>query len=204
VTEQALVHIVDDDADYAASLAAVLAANGRECRLYASGADFVAAAAGGATGVALVDFRMPGMDGLGLMAELARRGARLPVVVMTGYADVPLAVRAMKAGAVDFIEKPCAFETLREVLNRAMENHAPRAAMPSEAARLAGQLTPREREVFDRLVLGDANKEVARRLDISARTVEIHRARVYEKLGAKGLPDLVRLSFALNGGPPAG
>jgi two-component system response regulator FixJ len=135
------------------------------------------------------------------MEELFRRGIRVPVILMTGFGEVPLAVRAMKAGAVDFIEKPCRFAELQEAIGRALAISTKEyihGQIEGDAAQRLARLTQREREVFERLIVGDSNKAIARMLDISARTVEIHRARVMEKLEVKNLPELVRLSLTMN------
>ncbi len=199
------VHIIDDDPDVLASLVALLESGGYRCVAYASGAAFLAAGSKTFyTGCALVDVRMPGMDGLSIIGELARLGLNIPVILMTGFGDVPLAVKAMKAGAVDFIEKPCPFSALQEVIDRAL-SISPRNGAGLLGSGVAneriGRLTQREREVFDRLVLGESNKAIARLFDISVRTIENHRARVMEKLGARNLPELVRLSLAATEAP---
>jgi len=147
----------------------------------------------------LTDFRMPGMDGLELQRRLVEQGVRLPVIVMTGFADVPAAVRAMKAGAVDFIEKPFADDQLLSAVRRALaENRdALEAARAGDHARqLIASLTPRESEVLQLLAEGHSNKEMARVLGTSPRTIDVHRARVLQKLGVDTLPDLVRLVLA--------
>jgi FixJ family two-component response regulator len=147
---------------------------------------------------------MPGMDGLALMGALVERRIQIPVILATGFGDVPLAVRAMKAGAVDFIEKPCRLPELQDAIGRALaiaEQGKRNAKEEEEAARRLSRLTQRERDVFERLIVGDANKSIASRLSISARTVEIHRARVMEKLQAKSLPELVRLALAAHAAP---
>ena len=197
----AIVHIVDDDPGLRESLDVLLEASGYACRLYASAEALLASDAHTLRGCALVDVRMPGMDGLTLQRELSLRQIRLPVVFMTGFADVPLAVRAMRAGAVDFVEKPCGLPQLREAIDRALaEAEAPIAngVEAREARMRLERLTPREREVLNCLVAGDANKTAAHKLGISARTVEIHRARVMEKMRARSLSELVRLALAAN------
>ena len=197
----AIVHIVDDDPGLRESLDVLLEASGYACRLYESAEALLASDAHTLRGCALVDVRMPGMDGLTLQRELSLRQIRLPVVFMTGFADVPLAVRAMRAGAVDFVEKPCGLPQLREAIDRALaEAEAPIAngVEAREARMRLERLTPREREVLNCLVAGDANKTAAHKLGISARTVEIHRARVMEKMRARSLSELVRLALASN------
>ena len=136
------------------------------------------------------DIAMLEMDGLEFQEHLTTAGIHVPVIVMTGHADVPLAVKAMKAGAVDFIEKPFGDETILASIEGALKRK-PRVTDPALAERLAS-LTPREREVLELLVIGHPNKVIAHRLDISPRTVEIHRAHVMEKMKAKSLPELVR------------
>lgn len=144
----------------------------------------------------ITDLRLPGMSGLELQGELKARGSRMPVVVLTAHGDVPLAVAAMKAGAVDFIEKPgseadilAALERAHEILCSRPETTVP----PNEVATRLARLTGREREVVDQLLLGNTNKQIAESLGISQRTVEIHRARIREKLDVRSLSDLIRL-----------
>ena len=148
---------------------------------------------------------MPGMDGLALQEELGRRNNLLPVIIMTGHGDVPLAVRAMRAGAIDFLEKPFEHEALVASIKRALEMRSRslnRHATARAAEDILGQLTERERQVFELLVAGKPNKVVAFELAISPRTVEIHRARVMEKSGARSLAELVRLALAAKGSAP--
>lgn len=195
------ISIVDDDADVRDSLAAMLGASGYRCATFASGEEFLAGAPG--AGCAIVDVRMPTMDGLAVQAEMRRRGFATPVIFLTGFADVPLAVQAMKAGAVDFVEKPCEPATLRAAIERALAlGAAPAAGAPDPAAvSRIERLTPRERDVLEWLVAGASNKIVAWRLGISPRTVEIHRARVMEKAEVRSLSELVRLALAAGVSP---
>jgi two-component system response regulator FixJ len=198
VSATAAIHIVDDDPAVADSLRLLLEASGFSVQTHASAAAFMAVAAGLA-GCVLTDVQMPGMDGLELQQQLNERGVRLPVIVMTGQGDIPIAVRAMKAGAVDFLEKPVDEARLLEAVGRAMEQgkrlQQAQASAAEAAARLAG-LTPREREVLDLLVSGLSNKAVGNELGASPRTIEVHRARILEKLQARSLPELVRLVLA--------
>jgi two-component system response regulator FixJ len=150
----------------------------------------------------VADMRMPSMTGLDLQRELARRGATVPFIIVTGHADVPHAVSAMKAGAVDFIEKPYDGEFLLASVQRALEQRhgANVASAEAKAAEdLIATLTDREREVFNQLVLGQSNKLVALTLGISPRTVEVHRARIIEKMKARSLADLVRVMRVAEG-----
>ena len=188
--------MVDDDPAVRESLALLLDAAGFAVRTHPDAESLLAAAGTLAPGCVLTDVRMPGMDGLALQRHLAACGVAVPVVVMTGHADVPLAVAAMKAGAVDFLQKPFAeadlLAVLRQALARGADAAAAAAASAAAAALLAG-LTPREHEVLAELVAGHPNKVIAQHLGASPRTIEVHRARVMEKLRVDSLPELVRL-----------
>jgi two-component system, LuxR family, response regulator FixJ len=147
----------------------------------------------------LTDFQMPEMDGIALQERLVAAGVRLPVIVMTGHGDISSAVRAMKAGAVDFLEKPFEATDLFDAIERALA--ANRRALASDAQATAAlrhlaTLTTREREVLDHVVTGKSNKEIAQILGISPRTIDVHRARIFQKLDADSLPDLVHLVLA--------
>lgn len=193
-----VVHIVDDDEAVRDSVKAVLGSAGYTCATYDSASAFLSHKAN-ASGCALVDIRMPEMDGLTLQQEMLARGMTIPVVFMTGFADVSLAVRAMKAGAIDFVEKPCPRDILLDAVKRAAEQAKAskgRDSFATDARAKLERLTQREREVLELLVAGDANKVVAHKLAISPRTVEIHRARLMEKLQVKSLADLVRITIA--------
>jgi two-component system response regulator FixJ len=199
----ATVHVVDDDAAMRDSLRMLLEAAGFAVRTFDSASAFLASGPMG-LGCVLTDVRMPEIDGLALLRRLRERGVHLPVIVMTGQGDIAIAVQAMKAGAIDFLEKPFDDATLIEVLGKARiqsERLQEVAEASAEAASRLATLTPREREVFDLLVAGLPNKAIANTLGASPRTIEVHRARVYEKLKAHSLPDLVRLMLAA-GSPP--
>jgi two-component system response regulator FixJ len=193
-----LIYVVDDDADVRDSLRILLESAGFAVRDYGMAKHFLADGPfGGACLVA--DIRMPEMDGLELQEELVRRKISLPVIVITGHGDVPLAVRAMKAGAIDFIEKPFDDENLLTSIRRAIEigqQVRTREAEAAAAEKLLTLLTPRERDVLDQLVVGRSNKVAAYELGISPRTVEIHRAHIMDKMNARSLSDLVRISLA--------
>ena len=194
-----VVFIVDDDEAVRDSLEALLAAKGHAVEAYASGEAFLAAYKPEFCGCALVDLRMPGIDGLGVIERLKARGSTLPIVVVTGHGDVPLAVRAMKAGAIDFIEKPYNNRTILDAVRQALARSGATAANGAEsvkAAELVAQLTPRELEVLQHLVIGRPNKVIAYELAISPRTVEIHRANLMKKMQAGSLSHLVRLALA--------
>jgi two-component system response regulator FixJ len=194
----ATVHVVDDDAAIRDSLRFLLEPEGWEVRTYESAMSLMGAELPPA-GCILTDFHMPDIDGLQLQARLAARGVRLPVIVMTGHGDVPVAVRAMKAGAMDFLEKPFQDDQLLDAIMRALKRNGREleaAASSKEAAQRIAVLTPREHEVLDLLVTGKSNKEIAKVLGTSPRTIDVHRARVFQKLEADTLPDLVHLVLA--------
>jgi two-component system, LuxR family, response regulator FixJ len=190
------VYIVDDDAGVRRSLERLLDSAGLCARSYESPLAFLDAATGLSAGCVLLDVRMPEMDGLTLQAWLSKLEVALPVIVITGQGDVQTAVRAMKAGAVDFIEKPYNDEALLNAIETALA----RAGQPDrvheagEAKRRIAELTPRERQVLDALVAGHPNKVIAYDLGISVRTVEVHRARMMERLGVHQLAEAIRLS----------
>jgi two-component system response regulator FixJ len=194
-----MVFVVDDDADVRDSLCALLESAGVAAEAYDSARAFLDAYQPERSGCLIADIRMPDMDGLELQEELNRRSGALPVIVVTGHADVPLAVRAMKAGAVDLIEKPyddaLLLASVRRALAKAHSARGLAAAAEAAKARIAN-LSARERQVLDLLVAGQPNKIIAYELDISPRTVEIHRAHVMEKMEAKSLSDLVRAAIA--------
>lgn len=196
-----MLYIVDDDDAVRDGLRALLAAKGYEPRTFASSESFLEAVDPNASGCALLDIRMPGMSGLDLQREMKRRGMALSVIIITGHGDVPLAVAALKAGAVDFIEKPFDSDTLLASIDEGLRRVAAVSSSAFDreaiAARIA-QLTAREREVMDLVVAGHPNKVVANRLGIAVRTVEIHRARVMEKTAARNLAELIRMAIFLD------
>ena len=185
------VHVVDDDRDVRCSISFMLNAADLQSRPFASGADFLDSLPDLRPGCILLDVRMPEVDGFQVMAELAKEGVEWPVIVMTGHGEVPVAVRAMKLGAVDFIEKPFDPQQLVTAIEHAKERIG--APVEAPAAQDARQLSEREREVMALMVQGLHNRRIAEELGISHRTVEIHKARVMEKMGVKSLVELVRL-----------
>lgn len=193
------IFVVDDDAAVRDSLNILLNAAGYTAELYASARAFLERTNAKDAGCLLADVRMPDMDGLELQEELLRRGSGLPVIIMTGHGDVPLAVRAMKAGAVDFLEKPFTRAQLVAGLEKAFQKQeadsAGSAASDEAHARVA-ELTERERDVFELLVAGHQNKMIGGKLGISARTVQVHRGRIMHKLKVQSLQDLVRIALA--------
>lgn len=199
MADRKLIHIVDDEEAIRKSAGFLLKTAGYAVETWASGKAFLADVKHAEMGCILLDIRMPEMDGLDVQQALAARGVTMPVVIMTGHGDVGIAVRAMKAGAVDFLEKP--FE--RAVLIGAIEAAFARMAQADSASgraqeaevRLAA-LTPRERDVLDGLARGLPNKTIAFDLGISARTVEVHRANLMAKLEVRSLSDALRIAFA--------
>ncbi len=198
---EALVYIVDDEAAIRDSLAMLLRSVGLASTGHADAAAFLAEYAPRENACLIVDVRMPGMSGLELQETLHARGDRLPIILITGHGDVSMAVRAMKNGAADFIEKPFNGQALLDAVHRALAQSAsadPPAAEGERAGLLARveSLSPREREVLLLVAEGRPNKVVATRLGVSTRTVEVHRANVMEKMQARSLADLVRMSIA--------
>jgi two-component system response regulator FixJ len=199
-----LVHVVDDDVDVRKSLGFLLATADFAVRLHESATAFLATATGDLDGCIVTDVRMPGIDGIEFLRQLRARGHRLPVIVMTGHADVALAVQAMKGGAADFIEKPFDDEMLIEAIRSALADRNQAHAAHPQSAEIRGRLSTlseRERQVLDGLVSGLPNKTIAYDLGISPRTVEIHRANVMSKMGAGSLSHLVRMALIAESRP---
>jgi FixJ family two-component response regulator len=198
MNNKATVYVVDDDPAVRDSLTLLLEQEDIAVEAFDSGESFLTACHGAPpNSCAIIDIRMPGMDGTQLHAELLRRGIRLPVIFLTGHGDIPMSVRAIKAGAIDFLTKPVTGAALLESLRTAL-NESERLDRQSRKSQTAKErfdgLTLRERQVMSLALQGHANKEIARRLGISHRTVEIHRARVMQKTGANTLLDLARIA----------
>jgi two-component system response regulator FixJ len=196
----AAVHVVDDDVAVRKSLAFLLASEGLPVRLHESASTFLDDAASIEVGCIVTDVRMPGIDGIELIRRLKARGIALPVIVMTGHADVPMAVEAMKEGAVDFLEKPFGDEVFLAAVRSALARQEKNSHHGTQVAEVQGRfedLSVRERQVLDGLVAGKANKMIAYDLGISPRTVEIYRANVMAKMQAKSLSELVRLALLI-------
>lgn len=194
-------HIVDDDAAMRDSVAFLLSTESIATRTYESARALLERGSELEPGCIITDVRMPEMSGLELVAELSRRGVNHPVIVLTGHADVAMAVDAMKAGVADFIEKPFNDEALLQAVRTAMARRrdtVERAKDRAEIEQRLAVLTPRERDVFSAIAAGDSNKAAALRLGISPRTVEIYRANVMTKMHARTLSDLVRMALALD------
>jgi two-component system response regulator FixJ len=197
------VHIIDDDEAIQRSIGYMLKTAGYTVENWYSGTAFLQKLRDVAVGCILLDVRMPEIDGLTLQTTLTERGITMPIIIMTGHGDVSIAVNAMKAGAVDFLEKP--FE--KAVLLTAIQNASERiraggsaSARAAEGNVLIGALTPREREILDGMAKGFPNKTIAYDLGISTRTVEVHRANLMAKLGVRSLSDALRIAFAVGMG----
>ncbi len=190
------VFIVDDDAAMRKSLRWLIESVGLEVEAYESATEFLEHYQPDAVGCLLLDVRMPGMSGLDLQEHLRTQRISIPVLMVTGHADVPMAVRALKAGAFDFIEKPFNDQVLLERVQRAIE-HAQRArsehAKRAEIDKRIESLTPRERQVMEMVVNGMANKQVAAELGLSEKTIEVHRKHVMDKMEAGNVADLIRM-----------
>ncbi|RST88089.1 response regulator [Aquibium carbonis] len=197
-TGEYVVHIVDDEEPVRKSLAFMLTIAGFPVRMHESAAAFLAAAPGLRNACLVTDLRMPEINGVDLIRRLRDMAVSVPSIVITGHGDVPMAVEAMKAGALDFIEKPFEDEVLIAAITRAAAELDRQAATQdsTDILRRLEQLTDREREVLAAVVAGHANKTIAYDLNISPRTVEVHRANVMAKMDARSLPELVRMALA--------
>lgn len=199
-SEQRMVHLVDDDASVRRSVGFMLKTSGHQVETYESGVDLLKNSSKLELGCILLDIRMPGMDGLEVQQALQEKGVGLPVIIMTGHGDVGLAVKAMKAGAVDFIEKPfekvALFSSLDEGFRRLSQKELTGERRKDAEVKLQA-LTAREREVLEGLAQGLPNKTIAYDLGISPRTVEIHRANLMSKLNVRSLSEALRIAFAV-------
>ena len=199
------VYVVDDDQAVLDSLGMLLRSMKIGCQLFASAQEFLDAYQSNWRGCVVLDIRMPGMSGMELHRHLGERHSTMPVIFVTGHGDVPMAVEAMHNGAFDFIQKPYRDQDLLDRINQALswdEEHRSQEDRKRELLDRHQSLTPREREVMECVVRGLANKVIAMDLDLSQRTVEIHRARVMEKMHARSLAELVRMSMLIQ--EPAG
>jgi two-component system response regulator FixJ len=199
MSEAASIAIVDDDNDLRRSTGDLLKAEGYRVLSFTNGAEFIASDPDGRLSCILLDIGMPGLDGIGVLQALGERGLRVPVLVITGQGDIPTAVKAMRLGAVNFIEKPYAADELLRAVREALDGPAPRRMLPPDGgqarARVAG-LTERQRNVLLGVMKGQANKMIAFELGLSVRTVESYRAQMLEKLGASGTAEAVRMGIA--------
>ena len=190
------IYVVDDDEEMRLALQALLRTVGFNASLFSRPRDFLAHYTADAPGCLLLDIRMPEMSGLEVQEHLNRMGSTIPVIFITGHGDVPMAVQAMKEGALEFIQKPFRNQDLLDRINHALQQDAENratAARRSEVLQRLDSLTPRERQVMDLIVEGTANKVIAIDLGLSERTVEIHRAKVMEKMLARSVAHLVKL-----------
>ena len=201
-----VVHVVDDDVAVRKSLAFLLASDGLHVRLHESASAFLDDMKAVDVGCIVTDVRMPGIDGIEFIRRLRVRGIQLPVIVITGHADVPMAVAAMKEGAVDFLEKPFGDEAFLSTVRSALllqEKNGPQEALVGQIQVRLESLSERERQVLDGLVAGKANKVIAFDLGISPRTIEIYRANVMTKMQAGSLSELVRMALLVGTSAPA-
>jgi two-component system response regulator DctR len=196
-----LVCIIDDDSGVRDSLALLFRSVGLASRSYPDAQAYLSSVPVEGAGCLVLDVRMPGMSGLDLLDALRQRDALLPAIIMTGHADVPMAVRAMKAGALDFLEKPFNNQAMIDAVQRALTHRAAHPSTPVAPELLARyqKLTAREREVMARVVEGKANKVICMELGLSQRTVELHRSHVMEKMAARSLAALVRMAMGMDG-----
>lgn len=193
---EAMVFVVDDDPAVRSSMSWLLESVDLPVTECASAQEFLDCYDPELPGCLILDVRLPGMSGLELQSELSKRGIEIPIVIVTGHAEVPMAVRAMKAGAVDFIEKPFSDQVLLDCIRRGIGRDTERrelAALRESVASRIDTLTPREKEVMDKVVNGNSNKMIAAQLGVSRKTVEAHRAGVMKKMAAQSVADLVRM-----------
>ncbi|RTM10839.1 MAG: response regulator transcription factor FixJ [Bradyrhizobiaceae bacterium] len=198
MTTKGHVYVIDDDAAMRDSLQFLLDSTGFEVTLFDNAESFVEALPGLAFGCVLSDVRMPGLDGIELLKWMKAQQSPFPIVIMTGHGDVPLAVEAMKLGAVDFLEKPFDDDRLTAMIESAIRHAEPTAkseAVAQDIAARVASLSPRERQVMEGLIAGLSNKLIAREYDISPRTIEVYRANVMTKMQANSLSELVRLAM---------
>lgn len=201
--EQSLVYIVDDDPDMRDSLRWLMKTVGIRAQTFASAAEFLRDFAPNGPGCVILDVRMPGTSGLDLFEELVARGEGMPVIFITAHADVPMAVRAMKSGAVEFVEKPFNRQTLLDKVQRAIKDDSERRgrmAARADLSRRFDRLTDKEREVLELIKDGRPNKEIASRLRITPRAVELRRSSLMRKLGVRSLIELLRLTVVREAG----
>ena len=200
MTKKPIVMVVDDDSGVRNAMRSLLKSVGLESAQYASAQEFLSAYQPTQPGCLVLDIRMPGMSGLELQQQLNLRGAVIPVIFMTGHGDIPMAVEAMQHGAFDFLQKPFRDQDLLDRIQRAIVKDDELRKSLGEHARIKTHLeslTPREREVLDLLTQGKQNKSIAQDLGVSPRTIEIHRARVMEKMDAQSVAELVRMMLDL-------
>jgi len=195
-----IVFVVDDDPSMRRSLESLLRSVGHDVRLFSSAPEFMQAERRDAPGCLVLDVRLPGMSGLAFQQELTKAGVALPIIFITGHGDVPMSVRAMKAGAVEFLTKPFDDQVLLDAIHAAIERDRARRRDHANLAKLRGcydELTERERQVMSHVVAGWVNKRIAGELGLSVVTVKVHRGQVMRKMLAKSVPELVRMADQL-------
>jgi FixJ family two-component response regulator len=196
-SDSAIVHVVDDDASMRDALEGLFDSIGLETETHASARDFLATSSADRPGCIVIDIRLPDMNGLDFQAQLTEMGVRLPVVMMTGHGDIPMSVRAMKGGAVDFLSKPFHDQDMLDAVTAAIERDRQQREVEGDVSQMQqrlGTLSPRELQVMQLVTAGKMNKQVAGDLGISEITVKIHRGAAMRKMGARTLPDLVRMA----------
>jgi len=204
-SDMAVVHVVDDDASLRAALESLFDTVGLTTRSYATARDFLAARQADAPGCIVIDIRLPDTNGLDFQAQLSQMGVRLPVIMMTGYGDIPMSVRAMKGGAVDFLPKPFRDQDMIDAVMAAVQRDRQRRAADTDVSTMRerfGTLSTREQQVMLLVTAGKMNKQVAGDLGISEITVKIHRGAAMRKMGARTLADLVRMAEVLKPSKP--
>jgi FixJ family two-component response regulator len=198
--DKGIVFVVDDDASMRRSLESLLRSVGHDVRLFSSAPEFMQAARTDAPACLVLDVRLPGMSGLAFQQELAKAGVSVPIIFVTGHGDVPMSVRAMKAGAVEFLTKPFDDQVLLDAIHAALERDRARRRDEAGLATLRSRyadLTERERQVMGHVVAGWVNKRIAAELDLSVVTVKVHRGQVMRKMQAKSVAELVRMADRL-------
>jgi len=198
--ERATVFVIDDDASMREALEDLITSVGLEARLFASPREFLESKRPDAPGCLVLDVRLPGMSGLTFQQELAKTGSALPVIFLTGHGDIPMSVRAMKAGAIEFLTKPFHDQELLDAIHAAIERDRRdrrEGALVGELQERYGSLTGREREIMALVANGRANKQIAAELQVSEMTVKVHRGQIMRKMRARSLPELVRMADRL-------
>ena len=198
--EKAIVFVVDDDPSMRRSLESLLRSVGHDVRLFSSAPEFMQAARNDAPGCLVLDVRLPGMSGLAFQQELTKAGIALPIIFITGHGDVPMSVRAMKAGAAEFLTKPFDDQVLLDAIHAALERDRARRRDDASLAKLRArydELTERERQVMSHVVAGWVNKRIAAEIELSVVTVKVHRGQVMRKMEARSVAELVRMADRL-------
>ena len=203
--ERPVVYVVEDDPSMREAVQDLIASVGLEARGFASPREFLEAGRPDVPGCLVLDVRLPGSSGLAFQQELSRAGVLLPVIFITGHGDIPMSVRAIKAGAVEFLTKPFRDQELLDAVNAAIERNRAQRSEAAALQELRGRyaaLTPREREIMALVIVGRLNKQVAAELGVSEVTVKVHRGQIMRKMRARSLPELVRMGDLLRAGMP--